>query len=74
MWQLNLKGRTIGGYGGLLSCPGAAARSRETISGFLRDGSPKIVVGASCPLEDAPEGHRAIEERRTSGQVLLTVR
>jgi len=66
--QLNLKGQTVGGYGGPWIRPGTAAGAREAISGLLRNGSLKIVVvGASCPLEDAPEAHRAIEERRTSG-------
>jgi NADPH2:quinone reductase len=73
MWQLNLKGQTVGGYGGPWIRPGAAAGAREAISGFLRDGSLKV-VGASFPLEDAREAHKAIEERRTSGKVLLTVR
>ena len=73
MWQLNLKGQTVGGYGGPWIRPGAAARAREAISDFLRDGSLKVVVGASFPLEDAADAHRAIEERRTSGKVVLTV-
>ena len=74
MWQLNLKGQTVGGYGGPWIRPGAAARAREAISGSLRDGGLKVVVGASFPLEDAPEAHRAIEGRRTSGKVVLVVR
>ena len=74
MWQLNLKGQTVGGYGGPWIRPGAAARARGAISGFLQDGSLKVVVGASFPLEDAPGAHRAIEERRTTGKVLLAVR
>ena len=72
--QLNLKGQTVGGYGGPWIRPGAA-RIRGTVAGFLRDGSlMKVVVGASFPLEDAPGANRAIEERRTSGKVLLAVR
>ena len=74
MWQLNLKGQTVGGYGGPWIRPGAAARAREALSASLRDGGLKVVVGASFPLEDAPEAHRAIEERRTSGKVVLAVR
>jgi NADPH:quinone reductase len=74
MWQLNLKGQTVGGYGGPWLRPGAAGRAREEISGHLRSGSLKVVVGGSFRLEDAPEAHKAIEERRTSGKVLLTVR
>lgn len=74
MWQLNLKGQTVGGYGGPWLRPGAAQRAREAISGFLQSGSLRVIGGASFPLEDAPEAHRAIEERRTSGKVLLAVR
>lgn len=73
MWQLNLKGQTVGGYGGPWIRPGAAERAREVISGSLRDGSLRVVVGASFPLEGASEAHRAVEERRTTGKVLLTV-
>ena len=73
MWQLNLKGQTVGGYGGPWIRPGAAARAREAMPGFLQDGSLRVVVGTSFPLEDAPEAHRAIEERRTTGKVVLTV-
>lgn len=74
MWQLNLKGQTVGGYGGPWIRPGAAARAREAISRYLLDDNLKVVEGASFPLEDAPEAHRAIEERRTRGKVLLAVR
>ncbi|CAA9477697.1 MAG: Quinone oxidoreductase [uncultured Rubrobacteraceae bacterium] len=73
MWQLNLRGQTVGGYGGPWIRPGAAARARKAISGFLRDGSLRVVVGASFPLEEAAEAHRAVEGRRTSGKVVLTV-
>ncbi len=74
MWQLNLKGQTVGGYGGPRLRPGAAGRARKEISGHLRSGSLKVVVGGSFHLEATPEAHKAIEERRTSGKVLLTVR
>ncbi len=73
MWQLNLKGQTVGGYGGPWIRPGAAERAREAISGYLRDASLRVVAGATFPLEDAQEAHRDIEGRRTSGKVLLTV-
>ena len=74
MWQLNLKGQTVGGYGGPWLRPGAAARARGEISRYLTEGSLRVVHGASFRLGEAPEAHRAVEERRTSGKVLLTVR
>lgn len=74
MWQLNLKGQTVSGYGGPWIRPGAATTAREAISAHLRNGDLKVVRGGSFPLERAAEAHRAIEERRTSGKVLLTTR
>lgn len=73
MWQLNLKGQTVGGYGGPWIRPGAATTAREAVSGYLRNGGLRVVRGASFPLEEASEAHRAIEGRRTTGKVLLTV-
>lgn len=73
MWQLNLKGQTVGGYGGPWIRPGAAKTAREAISGYLQNGGLRVVRGASFPLEEASEAHRAIEGRRTTGKVLLTV-
>jgi len=73
MWQLSMKGQTVSGYGGPWIRPGAAATAREAISGYLRDGGLKVVRGPSFPLERASEAYRAIEERRTSGKVLLIV-
>ncbi|QIN82017.1 zinc-binding dehydrogenase [Rubrobacter tropicus] len=73
MWQLNMKGQTVSGYGGPWLRPGAAANAREAISGYLRSGDLKVVGGAAFPLEAASEAHRAIEGRRTTGKVLLRV-
>lgn len=73
MWQLNLKGQTVGGYGGPWLRPGAAEKARRAISGYLRGGRLKVVRGASFGLKEASGAHQAIEERRTTGKVLLTV-
>ncbi|MDQ3430258.1 MAG: zinc-binding dehydrogenase [Actinomycetota bacterium] len=73
MWQLNLKGQTVGGYGGPWLRPGAAKTAREAISEHLQNGGLRVVRGASFPLAEASEAHRAIEGRRTTGKVLLTV-
>ena len=73
MWQLNLKGQTVSGYGGPWLRPGAAAAAREAISGYLRDGKLRIVNGGSFPLAEAASAHRAIEGRATTGKVLLVL-
>lgn len=73
MWQLNLKGQTVSGYGGPWLRPGAAQIAREAISDHLHNGDLRVVRGASFPLAEASEAHRAVEGRRTTGKVLLTV-
>lgn len=73
MWQLNLKGQTVGGYGGPWLRPGAARVAREAISRHLQDGGLRVVVGGSYPLEDAAGAHRAVEGRASTGKVLLEV-
>ena len=72
MWQLNMRGQTVSGYGGPWLRPGAAERAREDISAYLRSGKLEVVKGASFPLEKASESHRAIESRATVGKVFLT--
>jgi NADPH:quinone reductase len=47
---------------------------REAISevhGLWEQGAVKPLVGATFPLEEAPEAHRLIEERRSVGKVVL---
>jgi NADPH2:quinone reductase len=74
MWQLNIKGQTVSGYGGPWIRPGVAGRAREAISGHLRSGRLRVVEGASFPLAEAAEVHRVLESRATTGKVVLTVR
>ena len=45
--------------------------ARDAISAHLRDGELEVVKGGFFPLEEAAEAHKAIEERRTIGKVLL---
>lgn len=73
MWQLNLKGQTISGYGGPWLRPGAAQRARRELSGYLEGRRLRVVEGPSFPLAGAAEAHRAIEERRSVGKVSLYV-
>lgn len=73
MWQLNLKGQTVSGYGGPWIRPGAAQRAREAISEYLVSGELRVVRGPSFPLSRAAEAHRAIEGRKSLGKVTLSV-
>ena len=41
------------------------------VLGWVRDGSLKVSIDRAVPLAEAGDAHRAIEERRTTGKVLL---
>ena len=41
------------------------------VLGWVRDGSLRVRIDRAVPLADAAEAHRALEERRTTGKVLL---
>ena len=41
------------------------------VLGGVRDGSLKVRIDRAVPLAEAGEAHRALEERRTTGKVLL---
>ena len=41
------------------------------VLGWVRDGSLNVRIDRAVPLADAGEAHRALEERRTTGKVLL---
>ena len=41
------------------------------VLGWVRDGSLKVRIDRAVPLAQAGEAHRALEERRTTGKVLL---
>lgn len=71
MWQLNLQGQTVSGFGGPWIRPGAAGRARHEISAYLTSGGLRVVEGPSFKLEEAAEAHRAVEGRATVGKVAL---
>ena len=73
MWQLNLKGQSVSGFGGPWIRPGRAAAARKEISTYLQNGELQVPVGQTFPLDAAAEAHRAIEGRATIGKVLLEV-
>jgi len=41
------------------------------VLGWVRDGSLKVRIDRAVPLADAGQAHTALEERRTTGKVLL---
>ena len=41
------------------------------VLGSVRDGSLRVRIDRAVPLGEAGEAHRALEERRTTGKVLL---
>jgi NADPH2:quinone reductase len=41
------------------------------VLGWVRDGSLKVRIDRAAPLAEAGDAHRALEERRTTGKVLL---
>ncbi len=71
MWQINMKGQSVSGYGGPWIRPGAADRARKEISNYLRSGELKVVEGPSFELQEAAGAHHAVEGRATVGKVVL---
>ncbi|TCJ18370.1 quinone oxidoreductase [Rubrobacter taiwanensis] len=45
--------------------------SLREILGWISAGSLKLTIGARFPLAHAAEAHRALEERRTTGKIIL---
>jgi NADPH2:quinone reductase len=41
------------------------------VLGWIRDGKINLRVETTFPLEKAPDAHRALEGRQTTGKVLL---
>jgi NADPH2:quinone reductase len=71
-----LVGRNIGIHGFyfgrfLKHRPAAARAACEDVLRLWTAGLLRPVVGASFPLAEAPEAHRLIEERRSTGKVVL---
>ncbi len=55
------------------SRPGYAEELTAKLLEYVRQGTLKVVTRDVFPLEQAAEAHRAIEERRTVGKVLLSL-
>jgi NADPH2:quinone reductase len=80
MWQeVNpawLVGRNIGVHGFYLGRlvgrnPDLVTRAAEDVLRLWEAGAVKPIVGSEFPLEQAGEAHRLVEERKTTGKVIL---
>ena len=71
-----LVGRNIGVHGFYLGRligrnPDLVARAAQDVLRLWEAGAVRPIVGAEYPLEQAGEAHRLIEERRSTGKVVL---
>ena len=71
-----LVGRNIGVHGFYLGRlmardPERVTRAAQDVLRLWEGGAVRPVVGAELPLEQAGEAHRSIEERRSTGKVVL---
>jgi NADPH:quinone reductase len=80
MWQeVNpawLVGRNIGVHGFYLGRlvgrnPDLVSRAAQDVLRLWEAGAVKPIVGSEFPLEQAGEAHRLVEERKTTGKVIL---
>ena len=51
--------------------PEAAVGALQTLVGYVASGQVKVPVGHVLPLSQAAEAHRMLEERRTTGKIVL---
>jgi NADPH2:quinone reductase len=71
-----LVGRNIGVHGFYLGRligrnPGLVEQAAKDVLGLWKGGVVRPIVGHQLPLEQAGEAHRLIEERKTTGKVVL---
>ena len=71
-----LVGRNIGVHGFYLGRligrdPQLVARAAQDVLRLWAGGAVRPIVGSEHPLEEAGEAHRLIEERKTTGKVVL---
>ncbi len=55
----------------IMSRPELFVPSLREMLGWISSGDLKLVIGARYPLEDAAEAHRALEDRETTGKIIL---
>jgi NADPH2:quinone reductase len=71
-----LVGRNIGVHGFYLGrllarCPDLVERAAKDVLRLWEGGAVRPIVGAEFPLEQAGDAHRLIEERKSTGKVVL---
>ncbi len=54
-----------------IATPEELQRRAEDVLGWIAEGKLRINIGLELPLAEAAEAHRALEERRTTGKVVL---
>ncbi|MGZ7149764.1 quinone oxidoreductase family protein [Bacillus sp. BC08] len=54
-------------------CPELLQETAHEVFRYLRDGSLKMKVAKSFPLQDAGKAHEWVESRKSTGKVILTV-
>lgn len=54
-----------------VAAPSELHRRAKEVLHWVREGSLRVRIGNELPLEAAADAHRALEERRTTGKVLL---
>jgi NADPH2:quinone reductase len=72
--QLLFSNKTVIGYHlgrALQADPGRVLEAVPELTQRLTDGDLKVIVGESFPLTDAADAHRYIENRESSGKVVL---
>ena len=72
-WQLTVPNRTVTGFyiGSYLAFPELIQSTLGEIIGFLMAGKLSLQVGTVLPLSQAAQAHRLMEERKTTGKVVL---
>ncbi|WP_262483950.1 zinc-binding alcohol dehydrogenase family protein [Chryseobacterium sp. Leaf405] len=73
LWKLTEPNHTITGLYIMpyLATPGFATESLTELFGYLGSGKLSINVGKVLPLSQAAEAHRLLENRQTTGKVIL---
>lgn len=73
MWPMQMKALTLGGFGGPWLRPGRAAAAAQALTEYVERGQLRGFVQHTFPLAEAAAAHAAIEERQTTGKVVLIV-
>lgn len=64
---------TISGYNTLIQSPEDQMRASQALMRLIAEGQVKVITEHAFPLSEAAAAHRAIEENKTRGKVVLTV-